>query len=171
MQNVTYFAQINYYKLQKNYVWRSFWRSSNEWFFWKEKTDVQFASQSVHAKSHFAFCLSYWTRLWCTCVLTLNPFFQLLLCCLCNLAQRNTSIRTLMKQNDFFRWHDTIMSEISDWYKGIPRFTKVWLSVTVVISLLAKIGVLRPDYLILYWSFIWEEYQVDYAGISLLSFL
>lgn len=52
------------------------------------------------------------------------------------------------------------MTDIADWYKQLPRFTKYWLSLTVGISLLAKIGILPDFYLVLFWDFVWRKFQV-----------
>lgn len=52
------------------------------------------------------------------------------------------------------------MTDIADWYKQLPRFTKYWLSLTIGISLLAKIGILPDYYLVLFWDFVWRKLQV-----------
>uniref|UniRef100_A0A182VL38 sn-1-specific diacylglycerol lipase ABHD11 n=1 Tax=Anopheles merus TaxID=30066 RepID=A0A182VL38_ANOME len=41
------------------------------------------------------------------------------------------------------------MSDFQTWYKQVPPFTRIWLTATVGISLLAKIGLLPISYLIL----------------------
>uniref|UniRef100_A0A182MR07 Derlin n=1 Tax=Anopheles culicifacies TaxID=139723 RepID=A0A182MR07_9DIPT len=41
------------------------------------------------------------------------------------------------------------MSDFQTWYKQVPPFTRIWLTATVGISLLAKIGLLPVGYLIL----------------------
>lgn len=53
------------------------------------------------------------------------------------------------------------MTDIADWYKQLPRFTKYWLSLTVGISLLAKIGILPDYYLVLFWDFVWRKFHVS----------
>lgn len=53
------------------------------------------------------------------------------------------------------------MTDIADWYKQLPRFTKYWLSLTIGISLLAKIGILPDYYLVLFWDFVWRKFQVN----------
>jgi len=52
------------------------------------------------------------------------------------------------------------MTDIADWYKQLPRFTKYWLSLTIGISLLAKIGILPDFYLVLFWDFVWRKFQI-----------
>ncbi len=54
------------------------------------------------------------------------------------------------------------MTDIADWYKQLPRFTKYWLSLTVGISLLAKIGILPDFYLVLFWDFVWRKLHVRF---------
>uniref|UniRef100_A0A182PG21 sn-1-specific diacylglycerol lipase ABHD11 n=1 Tax=Anopheles epiroticus TaxID=199890 RepID=A0A182PG21_9DIPT len=44
------------------------------------------------------------------------------------------------------------MSDFQTWYKQVPPFTRIWLSATVGISLLAKIGILPIGYLILQFA-------------------
>ncbi|XP_077283818.1 derlin 1 [Arctopsyche grandis] len=41
------------------------------------------------------------------------------------------------------------MSDIKEWFGGLPLFTKYWLSFTLVLSLLGRFGILRPYYLVL----------------------
>lgn len=57
------------------------------------------------------------------------------------------------------------MTDIADWYKQLPRFTKYWLSLTVGISLLAKIGILPDFYLVLFWDFVWRKFQVNFQRL------
>lgn len=41
------------------------------------------------------------------------------------------------------------MSDASQWYNQMPRFTRIWLTATVGISLLARFGILPMEYLYL----------------------
>lgn len=52
------------------------------------------------------------------------------------------------------------MSDIQTWYKQVPMFTRLWLSATVGISLLARFGILPPQYLILQQYPLFKQLQV-----------
>ncbi|XP_063369840.1 derlin-1-like [Cydia amplana] len=52
------------------------------------------------------------------------------------------------------------MTEFSEFYYGIPFFTRYWLSATVVISILAKFGFFNPFNLILLWSPFYSQFQI-----------
>ncbi|XP_055918854.1 derlin-1 [Eupeodes corollae] len=52
------------------------------------------------------------------------------------------------------------MADIGTWYKNVPRFTKIWLSATVGISVLARFGILPPELLILDWNPIYKKFQI-----------
>lgn len=52
------------------------------------------------------------------------------------------------------------MTDISVWYKSLPVFTKYWLSLTVGISLLARFGLLRGEWLYLESYFVYHDFQV-----------
>lgn len=41
------------------------------------------------------------------------------------------------------------MSDLSDWFKSVPIFTRYWLASTVGFSVLGRFGLLNPYYLIL----------------------
>lgn len=53
------------------------------------------------------------------------------------------------------------MTDISVWYKSLPNFTKYWLSLTVGISLLARFGILRGEWLYLEPYFVYHDFQVS----------
>ena len=44
------------------------------------------------------------------------------------------------------------MTDIGDWYRNIPIFTKYWFSGTVGVTLLAKFGLLKEYNLILLYE-------------------
>ncbi|XP_055387758.1 derlin-1 isoform X2 [Condylostylus longicornis] len=52
------------------------------------------------------------------------------------------------------------MSDISTWYKNMPRFTKYWLTGTVACSLFARFGLLPASYLILESSLVCQKLQL-----------
>jgi len=44
------------------------------------------------------------------------------------------------------------MSDLGDWFRGIPRFTKAWFTGTVALTLLGRFGLLHPATLILLYE-------------------
>lgn len=52
------------------------------------------------------------------------------------------------------------MSDIGDWYRRLPQFTRYWLTATVGISLLARFSILPAHLLPLIPKYIWDNWQV-----------
>lgn len=52
------------------------------------------------------------------------------------------------------------MSDIQTWYKQVPIFTRLWLTGTVGISLLARFGILPAQYLILQQYPLFKQFQL-----------
>ncbi|XKL60341.1 hypothetical protein PGB90_001357 [Kerria lacca] len=52
------------------------------------------------------------------------------------------------------------MSDIGDWYKRIPFFTKWWLTLTVVLSLAGRIGLVQPYQMILLYSNVIHKFEI-----------
>lgn len=53
------------------------------------------------------------------------------------------------------------MSDISDWYRNIPKFTKYWLSATVGLSLLARMNIIPGGWLWLVPELVIKKFQVN----------
>ncbi|CAG9765980.1 unnamed protein product [Ceutorhynchus assimilis] len=51
------------------------------------------------------------------------------------------------------------MSDVGDWYRSVPRFTRMWFTGTVVLSLLGRFGLLNPLNLILLYPQI-KQFQI-----------
>lgn len=47
---------------------------------------------------------------------------------------------------------ETRMSDIGDWYRNVPFFTKYWMTATVGFTLLGRFGFLRPQNLVLLYE-------------------
>lgn len=58
-------------------------------------------------------------------------------------------------------------SDIQTWYKQVPIFTRMWLTGTVGISLLARFGILPPQYLILQSVPLFQKLQVVSSWVLL----
>lgn len=52
------------------------------------------------------------------------------------------------------------MSDLGDWYRGVPRFTRLWFTGTVALTLLGRFGLLNPINLILLYSEAVKRLQV-----------
>ncbi|CAO1352894.1 unnamed protein product [Diamesa hyperborea] len=52
------------------------------------------------------------------------------------------------------------MSDISNWYKQVPYFTRIWLTATVAISLLAKLQILPTAFLYLDAALVFKKFQI-----------
>ncbi|XP_028176885.1 derlin-1 [Ostrinia nubilalis] len=49
------------------------------------------------------------------------------------------------------------MSEFKDWYRNVPFFTRTWLTLTIVFSLIGRFGLVNPYYLLLdFYPFVFE---------------
>lgn len=53
------------------------------------------------------------------------------------------------------------MSELSDWFKSIPLFTRSWLGLTVGLSLLAKVNLVNYLNLILHYKEVIYRFHVS----------
>lgn len=52
------------------------------------------------------------------------------------------------------------MSELSDWFKSLPIFTRHWFGLTVALSLLGRFGILSPRYLMLDYNSFFSSYHL-----------
>ena len=43
-------------------------------------------------------------------------------------------------------------TDIQDWFKSLPVFTRYWFGGTLLFSLLGRFGLLYPEWLILSWE-------------------
>lgn len=53
------------------------------------------------------------------------------------------------------------MSDLSDWFKSVPIFTRWWLGSTVGFSLLGRFGLLKAQNLILLYEPFIHRFQVS----------
>ncbi|CAF0821509.1 unnamed protein product [Adineta steineri] len=51
-------------------------------------------------------------------------------------------------------------NDLGQWYKSIPKITRVWFTATVVVSIAARIGLVRPYNLILLFTPIVKQFQI-----------
>lgn len=62
------------------------------------------------------------------------------------------------------------MTDFSTWYNGVPRFTRYWLTATLALSLIARMGLIDAQYLVLFPTFVFKKFQVrGQAGMGLAS--
>jgi len=52
------------------------------------------------------------------------------------------------------------MSDIADWFKRLPFFTRWWLVLTVGFSLFGRFGILKPYHLMLLYEPFIKQFQV-----------
>uniref|UniRef100_A0A6M2DY61 Derlin n=1 Tax=Xenopsylla cheopis TaxID=163159 RepID=A0A6M2DY61_XENCH len=52
------------------------------------------------------------------------------------------------------------MSDIGQWFKNLPLFTRHWLGLTLAFSLLGRFGLLKPEYLYLLYDKFVNELQI-----------
>jgi len=62
------------------------------------------------------------------------------------------------------------MSEITDWFKGLPTFTRFWFGLTVGTSLLGKFGLLHPRNLVLLYEPFVQKFQIWRAATALFYY-
>lgn len=53
------------------------------------------------------------------------------------------------------------MTDIKEWFKSLPLFTRYWLGLTALFSLLGRFGILHPSYLILTYESVFHKFQVS----------
>ena len=51
-------------------------------------------------------------------------------------------------------------SDIGDWYRGIPQISRYWFTASVVVPIVARIGLLNPMWLILTFQHFIYKFQV-----------
>lgn len=61
------------------------------------------------------------------------------------------------------------MSDLGDWYRSIPRFTRAWCTGTVTLTLLGRFGLLNPLNLILLYDAV-KKFQVWRLVTSVLYY-
>lgn len=52
------------------------------------------------------------------------------------------------------------MTDIKEWFKSLPLFTRYWLGLTALFSLLGRFGILHPSYLILTYESVFHKFQI-----------
>lgn len=53
------------------------------------------------------------------------------------------------------------MADFTDWFTNIPYFTKRWLSLTVILTLAGRFGILSPyNFMLIYEPFI-KKFEVS----------
>jgi hypothetical protein len=60
----------------------------------------------------------------------------------------------------FFTEYIDRMSDIADWFKRLPLFTRWWLALTAGFSLLGRFGIFKPYQLVLLYEPFIKQFQV-----------
>jgi derlin-1 len=51
-------------------------------------------------------------------------------------------------------------NDLGQWYKSIPKITRVWFTSSIVVSVAARLGLVRPQHLVLFVTQIIKHFQV-----------
>jgi derlin-1 len=63
------------------------------------------------------------------------------------------------------------MSDIADWFKRLPFFTRWWLALTAGFSLLGRFGIFKPYQLVLLYEPFIKQFQVmSFANEHLVQY-
>lgn len=54
------------------------------------------------------------------------------------------------------------MADFSDWFKNIPYFTKRWLTLTLVLTLAGRFGILNPAKFLLFFDPFVNKFEVSF---------
>lgn len=54
------------------------------------------------------------------------------------------------------------MADFTDWFTNIPYFTKRWLSLTVILTLAGRFGILDPIHYILRYEPLVKKFEVSF---------
>ena len=54
------------------------------------------------------------------------------------------------------------MTDIGDWYRGIPEMTKYWFTGSVVLPLLGRFGLFSPYFMAIEWNLLIYKFQVGF---------
>lgn len=54
----------------------------------------------------------------------------------------------------------SVSNDLGQWYKNIPKITRVWFTSSIVVSLAARLGLVRPQNLVLFVGPIIKNFQV-----------
>jgi len=62
-------------------------------------------------------------------------------------------------------------NDLGQWYKSIPKISRVWFTSSIVVSLAARLGLVRPQNLVLFINPIIKHFQVCFIFHNLFFFL
>ena len=57
--------------------------------------------------------------------------------------------------------------DIADWFRSIPKITRWWFSLSVIIPLLARLGILNGYWLFLSFEHVVYHFQVSYTWVAI----
>jgi len=57
----------------------------------------------------------------------------------------------------------SVSNDLGQWYKSIPPITRAWFSASIVVPVAARLGIVRPQHLVLFVKPIFQNFQVYYA--------
>jgi derlin-1 len=54
----------------------------------------------------------------------------------------------------------SVSNDLGQWFNSIPKITRVWFSSCAVVSIAARLGLVRPQNLVLFVNPIIKQFQV-----------
>jgi len=54
----------------------------------------------------------------------------------------------------------SVQNDIGQWYKSIPKITRVWFTASIVVPLSARLGLVRPQTLVLFLNPVIKQFQI-----------
>lgn len=58
------------------------------------------------------------------------------------------------------------MTEIADWFRSLPVFTRYWFGLSVVFPILGRFRLVNPQYLVLTYDLFVKKFQVSSLFLS-----
>lgn len=108
-----------------------------------------------------------------------NIFFSFSLC-IRRICKRKTSLvqyqlatESRFSLSSYWLTSLTIMSvsnDLGQWYKSIPPITRAWFSASIVVPVAARLGIVRPQQLVLFVKPIFQNFQVCYVPSPMKTF-
>lgn len=52
-------------------------------------------------------------------------------------------------------------NDLGQWYKSIPPITRVWFTASIIVPFAARLGIVKPQHLVLFVQPIIKNFQVE----------
>ena len=54
----------------------------------------------------------------------------------------------------------SVSNDLGQWYKSVPKITRAWFTSSIVVSLAARLGIVKPHNLVLFITPVIKQFQV-----------